>query len=130
MTRAAGAGTVMATGHIALTRNGRRVLAHVLVAEAALGKRLPRGAVVHHVNEDPADNRGANLVICPDNAYHALIHQRTRAIAACGRADWRKCRFCNQYDAPGELWISSARAHHRRCMAARQRQRRNPTDKE
>lgn len=53
---------------------------HILVAERALGKALPDGAVVHHVNGDKADNRPANLVICEDQAYHLLIEERTRAI--------------------------------------------------
>lgn len=37
---------------------------HILVAEKALGRTLPKGAEVHHVNEDRADNRNTNLVIC------------------------------------------------------------------
>lgn len=53
---------------------------HVLVAEAALGKHLPPGAIVHHRNEDPRDNRKENLVICQDRAYHALIHARMDAL--------------------------------------------------
>ena len=79
-------------------RVGRRLYkAHVLIAEKALGHSLPEGAIVHHVNEDTFDNRNENLVICPSKAYHALIHQRMRALEACGHADWRKCSYCFQY---------------------------------
>ena len=67
---------------------GRRVAAHILVAEAALGRRLPAGAQVHHVNGQRDDNRGENLVICPDGAYHALLHRRERALDACGNANF------------------------------------------
>jgi hypothetical protein len=55
---------------------------HVLVAERALGKFLPPGAMVHHVNEVKADNRGANLVICENHAYHQLLHRRMRKLEA------------------------------------------------
>ena len=55
---------------------------HVAVAERALGKPLPLGAEIHHVNEDKSDNRPENLVICPNAKYHALLHMRMRAIAS------------------------------------------------
>src|ERR1700738_3391808 len=76
------------------------VLEHAMVAGMALGRPLPTGAQVHHVNEVKTDNRGENLVVCQDHAYHMLLHQRAAAIAACGHADWRKCAYCHSYDAP------------------------------
>lgn len=51
---------------------------HRFVAEKALGKPLPATAIVHHVNEDKADNRNCNLVVCQDTAYHKLLHKRMR----------------------------------------------------
>jgi hypothetical protein len=79
---------------------------HILIAEKALGKPLPPGAVVHHHNEDGTDNKSpGNLVICQDNTYHMLLHQRMRAFRACGNANWRKCVFCKQYDPPEKLRI-------------------------
>ena len=52
---------------------------HAVRAERALGKPLPKGAVVHHVDGDKW-NPNARLVICQDQAYHALLHKRTREI--------------------------------------------------
>lgn len=55
---------------------GQNIARHV--ASQALGKPLPKGACVHHVNGDPADNRPENLVICQDQDYHTLLHQNTK----------------------------------------------------
>jgi hypothetical protein len=83
-------------------REGRK-LEHIEVVERALGKRLPKGAQVHHWNENRTDNRNSNLVICPNRAYHILLHYRTKAYDACGHADWVKCTFCKRYDDPKNL---------------------------
>ena len=77
---------------------------HVLVAEKALGKPLPLGAIVHHVDGDGANNAHSNLVVCPDQGYHQLLHLRQRALAACGHADWVKCQFCKGWDDPGQMY--------------------------
>jgi hypothetical protein len=74
-----GAGSINTAGYRLLTINGKRVYEHVYVAEKALGKSLPPNAVVHHMNEDPADNHTPfNLILCPDQAYHMLLHKRMR----------------------------------------------------
>ncbi len=78
-------------------------LEHIVVAEKALGRPLPEGAQVHHVNEIKTDNRGSNLVICPNRAYHILLHTRARAYDACGHADWHRCSICKTYDDPINL---------------------------
>lgn len=84
-------------GYAGVRVNHKKKFVHVLIAEKAIGRALPDGAEVHHVNGDRADNNPSNLVICPDHAYHMLIHARTRAYESCGNADWRKCVFCKQY---------------------------------
>lgn len=56
---------------------------HVLLAEKAIGRPLPPGAVVHHVDRDGTNNNTKspwNLVVCPDQRYHMLIHSRSRAL--------------------------------------------------
>ena len=55
------------------------VYEHILMAEKALGKPLPNGAEVHHINGKKGDNSRGNHVICQDQAYHKLLEKRTRA---------------------------------------------------
>lgn len=107
-------------------RSDGYVFEHVMVAVEALGKPLPDGAIVHHHNEDRGDNRPENLVICEDRAYHNLLHQRMRALEACGNPDWLPCGYCGEYDDPASLTVPAAirqSAYHKACKAADVRQR-------
>jgi hypothetical protein len=96
---------------------------HIAVVEAAIGKPLPAGALVHHVNGNQRDNRPENLVACQDRAYHALLHQRQRALVACGNASFRKCKYCKRYDDPANLrGLGKAKAgYHRACQLDKNR---------
>lgn len=76
---------------------------HILIAEAVLGKLLPDDVVVHHHNKNGHDNANNNLVICPNHAYHMLLHQRMRALDACGNASWVPCMVCKKYDSPTSM---------------------------
>lgn len=90
-------------GYRGIPHNKKTTHEHIVVAERALGRPLRHPEEVHHVNEDKSDNRPENLVICPNRAYHMLLHQRTDAYDACGHADWLKCPYCRQYDAPANM---------------------------
>lgn len=96
----------------------------VVIVERLLGKKLPRGAVVHHVNENPLDNRHANLVVLQNQGMHNIVHGRAKALAATGNARAKPCRFCHKYELPGVLKRNGSSHYHLTCAAADQRRRR------
>jgi hypothetical protein len=116
--RTNGSGTVSALGYLRIRTNYVTKFAHVMVAEKTLGRPLPDGAKVHHINGNRLDNRHENLLICPDQKYHLLIHKRQDALNECGNPDWRRCLFCKTYDDTMNLSVNKANnAHyHSRCI--------------
>lgn len=111
-------------GYLFKTINKKTVYLHIEAAEKALGKPLPSGAEVHHINLNQADNRNANLVICKDHEYHSLLHMRTEALAVAGNPNFRICCVCQLFDAPSAMRSSGNRMYHAKCMAFRAKQRR------
>lgn len=91
------------------------VFEHLLIAEKALGYSVPKGVEVHHFDENKANNSPSNLVICPDRAYHFLLHQRQKAFDACGNPNWEKCQFCGNYDDPSNLKYRGKSRYHPKC---------------
>jgi len=91
------------------------VLEHRLIAEKALGKPLPKGAVVHHVN----GGKTGDIVICDSKGYHSLLHVRMRAYKATGDPNKRKCTFCSKWDDIKNMWLRKNKWNgmyiHREC---------------
>jgi hypothetical protein len=81
------------------TRDGKTVYQHRVLAESAFGGPLPPKAVVHHA--------ATTLVICQDQAYHMLLHERMRALAGGGDPNTeRVCSQCKQLTPIGEMSLS------------------------
>jgi hypothetical protein len=103
---------------------------HRHIAEAVLGKSLHPDTEIHHVDGNGKNNAHSNIVICPNHAYHMLLHRRQRALNECGNANWLPCAFCRQHDEPKNMSLyipkdqTSPRAVHLRCQAEYEKQRR------
>lgn len=107
-------------GYVRHNIDGKLIREHQLIVEKALGKPLPKGAQIHHVDGNKKNNGPWNLVLCPSDAYHKLLHARQRAIDACGNASYRKCLFCKEWCDPETMQYNPASKshHHLACRQA------------
>jgi hypothetical protein len=115
MAREKGTGTITQCGYISHQKGKRSILEHVLMVERVLGRALPKGVIVHHVDGNPAHNVNSNFVVCPNQAYHLLLHARQRALEACGNAGWMPCGRCGVYGDPANMQVTETSVWHRPC---------------
>lgn len=82
-----------------------KVMEHVLIAERALGRLLPAGVVVHHIDHDRANNAPANLVILQSQGEHMELH-RKEGVRRAGGNPWTDhwCGGCRQVKASAEFY--------------------------
>lgn len=111
-------------GHHRVSSRGY-VKEHIAIAEQALGHPLPDDAVVHH-GDGTRSNNGC-LVICENQSFHLLLHQRMRAYAATGKVSSVKCSHCQKWGMTGEGEMrtkKSGRSYHLSCNATYEDSRR------
>jgi hypothetical protein len=119
--------TIARTPYHSVSIDGRILSEHTAVVERVLGRKLPIGAVVHHVDGDGRNNVTTNLVICPSQAYHKLIHMREKALRISGNPAFRPCHICKTWDAPENLYFRKSKPGqwHRACNDAKRKERKN-----
>jgi hypothetical protein len=97
------------------------VFEHIVIAERALGRPILPPIEVHHVDENKGNNANNNLVICPDKAYHQMLHRHMKALQACGNSEWLHCTYCKKYDDPKNLSTvfdksnGASKSYHKAC---------------
>lgn len=106
-TRPQGTGNIQ-DGYLRYTNTGNRRMAHREIVENILGFKLPKEAIVHHVDGNRMNNEPTNLVVCPSSAYHTLIHRRQDALEKTGNANFRACEKCTEYDDPKNMVLSKS----------------------
>lgn len=95
---------------------------HIQIAENILRKKLPLNAVIHHIDENKQNNENNNLVICQNDSYHHLIHDRKKAFYESGDANNLKCSCCNKWltvNNFGTLQSRINRKHRSVCFECR-----------
>ena len=79
--KAHGSGTTNNGGYIMVRIDGRFKYEHIALAEKALGRPLPYGAKIHHMDENRSNNHTPfNLILCPSEEYHQLLHRRMKEL--------------------------------------------------
>ena len=109
-------GGYLSHGYRVHSDGGKRNIEHNMIVEKILGRKLRWPEEVHHSDKDRANNTPSNLVVCPNHAYHMLLHVRMRALDNSGNANYRKCKYCHQYDDPVNLYINGRCAYHSQCV--------------
>jgi hypothetical protein len=100
--------------------NGKHRKMHHLIVEKVTGVKVANGICVHHVDGNGFNNEHKNLVVCPNQEYHSLLHLREKALDACGDPSKRKCPYCKEYDSPDNMKLMNKNTfYHSRCASDR-----------
>lgn len=115
------------SGYPVISRGGKEYRVHRYRAERALGRSIPHGVEIHHVDGDK-HNPNARLVICQNRAYHELLHVRQRVQEHGGNPDTDKiCSSCKNLRNKCDFNVNNATgdrlsAYCRSCQSVKHRE--------
>lgn len=76
-------------------RHGHDQYLHRTLVENVIGRKLAKSEVVHHVDGNKKNNENRNFVLCPNQAYHFLLHARQHILERGGHPDTHAlCSHC------------------------------------
>lgn len=75
---------------------------HVVAMAIMIGRSVPKGMVVHHMDGDKRNNAPSNLMLCTQRD-HTRMHVMMRAVERCGDGWKRPCRFCGEYSMISDM---------------------------
>jgi hypothetical protein len=93
------------------------VFEHIIVIEEFLGYILPLKYRIHHKDGNKLNNDICNLIVCPNESIHRIIHTNEKSLREYGDAKGRKCCICHKYDMPNNMNhnVKSRNYIHRDC---------------
>lgn len=84
-----GSGCITSHGYKKISVEGRRIYEHQFVVEKAIGRKLIRGEIIHHINHDTLDNRIENLELTNQSAHSK--HHNTKTFRNKTHKQCTKC---------------------------------------
>jgi hypothetical protein len=84
----------IAHGRRFVMHKGKEMLEHRVIMELYIGRSLEKDEVVHHINENPLDNRIENLQLMKKgehSSHHDVGKKRAGQLTEAGRAKKSEC---------------------------------------